>query len=143
MTGNMTTRPPRRLVRSALAILAGFVTVVALSMGLDEAMYATGVFPPKSQPMTDDGLFALALGYRAACGVAGSWVAARLAPSGAMRHALIVGVIGLALATLGAVVMAGKVPGPVWYSWALVAVTLPAAWLGGILVGKGAAEPVT
>ncbi|WP_293352315.1 hypothetical protein [Phenylobacterium sp.] len=131
----MTTRPPRRLVRSALAILAGMTTVVALSMGADEVMYATHVFPPRSEPMHDPRLFALALAYRAVFGVAGSWVAARVAPHHPMRHALIVGGIGLALSALGAIVTRDMDLGPAWYSWGLAASTLPCAWLGGRLAG--------
>lgn len=131
-------RPPRRLVRSSLAILAGFATVVILSMGTDEVMHATGVFPPKDQPMSDNGQYALALAYRAVFGVAGSWVAARLAPHRSMTHALIVGGIGLALSVLGAVMTRNMELGPAWYAWALVATTLPCAWLGGRLYLRGA-----
>jgi len=137
MSPSMTTRPPRRLERSALAILAGMGAVVALSMGADELMYATHVFPPRSEPMHDPGLYALALAYRAAFGVAGSWVAARIAPHHPMRHALIVGGIGLALSALGAVMTRNMDLGPAWYSWALVAITLPCAWLGGLLYRGG------
>ncbi|MGH6909067.1 MAG: hypothetical protein ACREE0_08050 [Phenylobacterium sp.] len=133
MTAALETGPSRRLGRSVLAVLAGFVAVVVLSTGADEAMYALHVFPPRAQPMEAPALFALALAYRALFGVIGSWLAARLAPSHPMRHALIVGAIGLALSLLGAIVMAGKVPGPAWYSWGLVASTLPCAWLGGVL----------
>jgi len=135
MTSSMTTRPPRRLVRSALAILAGMTTVVALSMGADEVMYATHVFPPRREPMHDPGLYALALAYRAVFGVGGSWVAARVAPHHPMRHALIVGGIGLALSVLGAIVTRNMDLGPAWYSWGLAASTLPCAWLGGRLAG--------
>lgn len=138
MAHGTTTRPPRRLVRSALAILAGMVTVVALSMGADEAMYAAGVFPPRTQPMQAPELFALALAYRCAFGVAGSWVAARLSPAHPMRHAMIVGAIGLALSVAGALATRNMDLGPAWYSWGLAASTLPCAWLGGRLAGRGA-----
>lgn len=133
MTAAIETRPPRRLVRSILAVFAGFVAVVALSMGADEAMYALHVFPPRSQPMEAPALYALALAYRSVFGVTGSWIAAALAPSRPMRHALIVGGIGLALSLVAAVVVAGNVPGPAWFAWGLVASTLPCAWLGGLL----------
>ncbi len=133
MTITAELRPGRRLGRSALAVFAGFVAVVVLSMGADEVMYAVHVFPPREQPMQAPSLFALALAYRCAAGVAGSWVAARLAPSHPMRHALIVGAVGLALSLLGAILMAGNEQGPAWYSWGLVASTIPCAWLGGLL----------
>lgn len=138
MSHETTMRPPRRLVRSSLAILAGFATVVILSMGTDEAMHATGVFPPRDQPMSDHGQYALALAYRAVFGVLGSWVAARLAPHRPMTHALTVGGIGLALSVLGAIMTRNMELGPAWYAWALVATTLPCAWLGGRLYRGGA-----
>jgi FtsH-binding integral membrane protein len=131
MSHATTMRSPRRLARSALAILAGFAAVVVLSMGTDEVMHATGVYPPKDQPMSDNGQYALALAYRLAFGILGSWVAARLAPHRPMTHALTVGGIGFALSLLGAVLTRNMELGPAWYSWALVVTALPAAWLGG------------
>jgi hypothetical protein len=59
----------------------------------------------------------------------GSALAARLAPSRPMRHALALGVTGVGLATLGAVLMWDC--GPAWYSLANIAIALPCAWCGG------------
>ena len=97
-------------------------------------MNATGVFPELGQPLSDS-LLLLATVYRTAYGVAGSYVAARLAPGRPMRYAMILGFIGLALSTLGAVVRWNKGPavGHEWYPLALVALALPSSWLGGRL----------
>jgi hypothetical protein len=50
-----------------------------------------------------------------------------------MRHAMVGGVIGLVLSTVGAVVTWNKGPafGPHWYPLALIATALPCAWAGG------------
>ena len=52
-----------------------------------------------------------------------------------MKHALIGGLVGLVLSTVGAVATwnAGPAFGPHWYPLALVATALPCAWLGGQL----------
>ena len=128
------TETPRRLGRSIIALLAGFFTVVILSMGTDAVLHATGVFPPLGQRMSD-ALFLLATAYRLVYSVLGCYIMARLAPDRPMQHALVGGAIGLFLSTVGAVVTWNHVPslGPHWYSLALVITALPCAWLGGKL----------
>src|SRR6266516_4082849 len=100
---------PRRIGRSIGALLAGFVTVVILSIGTDMVLHATGVFPPLGQPMRD-ALLLLALAYRTLYGVAGSYIVARLAPDRPMGHALVLGSIGLAVSIVGAVATWNKLP---------------------------------
>jgi hypothetical protein len=80
-----------------------------------------------------DGLFAFATVYRTLYGVVGSYITARLAPNRPMGHAMVGGLIGLALSTLGAVVTWNKELGPHWYPLALIATAMPTAWLGGKL----------
>lgn len=129
-----TTRPQRRLVRSAGAILAGFVLIVALSIVTDLVLEKTGVFPPPGVPMRSAGLFLLALAYRTAFGVAGGYVTARIAPSRPVGHALILGVIGFVVSGLGVAATLGKPEmGPSWYPIALVVTAIPSTWLGGWL----------
>jgi hypothetical protein len=48
-----------------------------------------------------------------------------------MKHALILGGIGLVLSSVGAIAAADL--GPAWYAWTLAAMALPIAWLGGKL----------
>jgi hypothetical protein len=124
---------PRRLGRSTLAVLAGFVAVVVLSLGTDQLFHVLGVYPPWGEPMNDPGLNLLALVYRCVYGVLGSYIAARLAPRNPMRHALMLGGIGFVLSSAGAVSAIGMNLGPLWYPIALVITALPTAWLGGVL----------
>lgn len=125
---------PHRVLRSIGALLAGFLAVIVLSLGTDAALHATGVFPPWGQPMADS-LFLLATAYRSVYGVAGSYIAARLAPDRPMAHAMALGVVGLALSIVGAVATWNRGPafGPKWYPLALIATALPCAWAGGRL----------
>jgi hypothetical protein len=83
-------------LRSAGALLAGLVTVVALSIVTDQVLHATRVFPPEGQPMTTP-LWVLATAYRIAYGILGGFVTAKLAPGRPVGHALVLGCIGLVL----------------------------------------------
>ena len=127
---SVSTEPPRRLGRSVLAILAGFVAVVVLSLGTDLLLHALKLY---GESMSDS-LFAAATVYRTIYGIAGSYITARVAPYKPMAHALTGGVIGFGLSILGAV-MSWRHPemGPHWYPVALVITALPGAWIGGKL----------
>lgn len=128
------------ILRSIGAIFAGLIAVVALSSAVDFLLESTGVLPtPEHFGDYNDGHFALALAYRTVINIFGCWLAARLAPNSPMRHALILGAIGMALATLGAVVMWSV--GTHWYPLALVIEALPCAWIGGKLAERRAVQP--
>jgi hypothetical protein len=128
-------KPARRLGRSVLAVAGGLVAIFAASMAMDELMYALGVFPRPPEVSYETGAYLIATAYRTAIGVLGCWIAARLAPSRPMRHALILGGIGVLLSLAGVVASLTADLGPIWYPIALVVVTPPAAWLGGRLAG--------
>lgn len=126
--------PPRRLLRSTGAVLAGFLSIVILSLATDQVLHVLNVYPPWGQPMHDTGLNLLALSYRIVYGILGSYIAARLAPHAPMRHALILGFIGLVLSTAGAIAAISMADlGPIWYPISLVLTAVPCAWLGGVL----------
>lgn len=120
--------------RSVGALLAGFAVVVILSIAIDIALRAAGIFPPLGKPMSDP-LFALATTYRTVIGIFGSYLTARLAPNRPMQHALVGGAIGLALSIIGAVTTWNRSAefGPHWYPLALVVLAMPTAWVGGKL----------
>ena len=76
---------PRRIGRSIGAVLAGALASIVLSIGTDAVLRGTGIFPPLGQPM-NDALLLLATAYRTVYGVAGSYIAARLAPDRPMAQ---------------------------------------------------------
>lgn len=128
--------PQRRLGRSILAITVGLLINFVAGLGLDQLFHELGVYPPWGEPMNEPGDNALALSYRVVIAVASCYVAGRLAPWAPMRHAMILGGIGFVLSTLGAIAAANMNLGPLWYPIALVAVTLPCAWIGGALARR-------
>lgn len=132
-TRSLSLGAPRNLPRSAAAVFAGFALVVALSLGTDQVLHVLHVYPPWGEPMPQPALNLLALGYRTVYAVLGSTLAARLAPRAPMRHAWIVGGIGLVLGTLGAIATIPMELGPAWYPVGLALEALPCAWLGGTI----------
>ena len=127
-------RPRRRGLRSVGAVLAGVLATVVASLATDVALRVTGVYPSGVEPMAG-ALFLLATAYRTVYGVAGAYIAARLAPDRPMQHALVGGVVGLAVSIVGAAVTWNRGPafGPHWYPLALIVLAMPQAWVGGKL----------
>jgi hypothetical protein len=124
---------PRRPWRSAGAVLAGLLAVIVLSLGTDQLLHMLRVYPPWGQRMPD-GLFALATAYRIVYTVAGGYVTARLAPHAPVRHAVILGLVGLVPGVAGVIIAIAKPElGPLWYPIALAVTGLPCAWVGGLL----------
>jgi hypothetical protein len=116
------------VLKSIWAVLAGFILVVAFSIATDILLTKTGAM---KQPFDLNSTFfiLLVVAYRCVYGVAGSFLTARLAPNRPMKHSIIGGVIGLIIATVGAIAMWHQPPH--WYPIALIITTLPCAWLGG------------
>lgn len=126
-----------KTVRSTGAVLAGLVLIFALSTATDEALHATGVMGRGPLPLQGaEGLILGLLAYRLLYSIAGCYLAARLAPSHPMRHAMLLGVIGLVFSIMGAMMNAQESLGPNWYPWALVVLALPCAWVGGKLAER-------
>jgi hypothetical protein len=119
--------------RSVGAVLAGLVAVIALSLATDVVLHALDVYPPWGEPMNEPAHNLLALTYRSIYAVAGSYIAARLAPHAPIHHAMALGVLGLVLSTAGLIATWNMGLGPRWLPIALVLAALPCAWFGGVL----------
>src|SRR5258706_6020160 len=88
--------------KSFLAVVAGVLFIIIVTTLVDLVLHAAGVYPPITQPISD-GLAALATVYRVLISIAGAWITARLAPQKPMKHALILGVVGVILGLVGVV----------------------------------------
>src|SRR3989442_1900640 len=86
--------PPRRRWRSVGAVVAGFVVVFVLSVGTDQVLHVLKVYPPWGEPMAG-ALYVMATAYRIVYTILGGYITARLAPDAPVRHALILGLVGL------------------------------------------------
>jgi hypothetical protein len=121
------------ILRSIAAVLAGLVFVIAASTCTDLALQKT-ILPAMNTDRVTPALLGLALAYRTLYGVIGGWLAAKIAPSRPITHALVLGAIGTAAATAGVVVQ-WKL-GANWYPIALAVLALPQSWLGAKLAGR-------
>lgn len=120
--------------KSIGAIVAGFVSTAIVSVITDFILEKTGIMktdPFDSNPVW---LIVIVIFYRTIYNTGGCYLAARLAPSKPMKHAIILGIIGFVLTIVGTIVM-WHLP-PHWYPITLDILALPAAWLGGFLATK-------
>lgn len=120
------------ILKSIGAVIAGFIAVFILSYGTDAILGIMGILPSGPLPLTGSEFLVLTvLTYRNIYNVFGCYLTARLAPNHPMRHALILGILGF-LGSIGGA-LGGQGLAPAWYSWMLVVLSLPCAWLGGKL----------
>lgn len=119
-------------VKSIAAVLAGFLSVVILSVGTDKILEASGVFPPPSEMgLYVTWMLIVAFIYRSIYAVVGGYITAWLAPSNPKRHVMVLGILGLIGGAGG--VVAGWNLSSHWYPIALFLTAYPLVWLGGKL----------
>ena len=130
---NVQASNPGNQPRSIGAVLLGFIATAILSLGTDQLLHVLKFYPPWGQPMYDPLQNFTALAYRCVFAVLGGYITARFAPRNPMRHVLVLGVIGLVMATAGAIVAIPMNLGPAWFPIVLALTALPCVWLGGVL----------
>jgi hypothetical protein len=127
------------ILKSVGAVIAGLIAIFVLSLVTDALLGAAGLIQAGA-PLPMRGaelLIAAILIYRLVYSVVGCYLTARLAPNEPMRHALILGALGMLISISGAIVTAQQNMGPTWYAWGLVVFAMPCAWLGGRLFVNG------
>ena len=116
--------------RSIWAVVAGVLVIIVVTTLVDIVLHAIGVFPPMDQPI-NDALALLATSYRIVISVGGAWLTARLAPDKPMKHAIILGFVGLVLGLVGVAATWSRRLGPRWYPISLAGLAIPQCWAGG------------
>ncbi|PYS89852.1 MAG: hypothetical protein DMF62_06260 [Acidobacteria bacterium] len=127
-----------RILKSILAVLAGLIFIIFSHSLTDFILESFGIFPPPSEGLHVTWMLLLALGYRTVLSIVGCFITAKLAPQNAMKHAVILGFIGVFLSTVGAVIGIQMNLSDTWYPIALILVSLPCAWIGGRLASSNA-----
>lgn len=124
----------KETLKSIRAVIAGFALLVILSIMMDSILEKIGVM--KTEPFNENPLWLIAIIilYRTIFNTLGCYLTARLAPNKPMKHAIILGIIGVVLTIVGLIAM-WDIP-PRWYPISLIVLTLPAAWLGGKMAFK-------
>lgn len=125
----------KTILKSIGAVVAGLFFIIIVSTLVDIVLHAAHVYPPVGEPMTD-ALAVLASSYRLVIGIAGAWLTAKLAPAKPMKHAIVLGCIGIVLGLVGVMATWNMGLGPRWYAVSLAAVALPQCWFGGWLFAR-------
>jgi len=116
--------------KSIWAVVAGVLVTIVVTSLVDVVLHRVGVFPPVKQPISD-ALAVLATSYRIVISIGAAWLTARLAPDKPMKHAMILGYVGVVLGLAGVVATWNLGLGPRWYPIALVVLAIPQCWAGG------------
>lgn len=125
----------KKILKSIGALVAGFITVAVLSIVTDVLLEKLGIFPPQQQAsLYVWWMLALALMYRTIFTIIGGFITAKLAPNSGLKHAVVLGLIGMLFATIGAIANWDK--GNQWYPVLLILVSVPSTWFGGKLQMK-------
>lgn len=124
------------MLRSIIAIVVGFVVIGVLAFGTDMLVKGAmpGAFDPVTGATSDVTMLVFALVYVFVFATFGCWLAGRLAPSQPMKHAMILGVLGLVFNVVGT--YATWATAPAWYHVTALLLVMPAAYLGGLLASR-------
>jgi hypothetical protein len=132
------------MTRSIWAVVAGFLFIVVLSLGADAIMHAVSprLFDA-SGGTTNFTILCLSTVFVGVFATVGCYLTARLAPSHPMRHALVLGALGLIFSLIATMRMWNM--SPAWYNVVNLVLVMPYAWLGGRLRESeaGSATPMT
>lgn len=120
----------KNIFKSIGVILMGFVINALLSVITDFLLEAIGVLPNPQKGLFDTWAIILVLSYRAIYTVLTGFVVAKLAPSRAMMHAVILAVIGTTITVLAVNHPSFSDKAPMWYGYTLAVITFPCMWLG-------------
>ncbi|MGA9997559.1 MAG: hypothetical protein WBP93_19240 [Pyrinomonadaceae bacterium] len=120
------------MMRSILSIIAGFILICVLAFGADAVVRAVMPGLSISTGRVDSvPVLLFVIAYVFVFAVFGCYITARLAPHSPMKHALILGLLGLVFNIVGAIMMWHTAPA--WFHIVSLILVMPAAWLGGRL----------
>jgi hypothetical protein len=120
------------MLRSVGAVVLGFVVIALLAIGADLVMLSVLPDAFDASGGTDNpAILLLVQLYVGVFAVTGCWLAARLAPHSPMRHALVLGLLGLIFNIAGTVARWDHAPA--WAHLLGLVLVMPYAWAGGRL----------
>jgi hypothetical protein len=128
------------MIRSVLAVVAGIITLTVTSFAIEAMadLLLRWIFPDalSNETAMNQNLPArlFMLAYSTLCIAAGGYVTAWVARRSEAHHALIMGVIQVALTAMAMIQFSDKAP--LWFWIAGMALTAPAACGGGIIRAK-------
>jgi TM2 domain-containing membrane protein YozV len=141
-SNSITLEPLYPIGRTVLAVALGYVVMLASQLIGDTALttLAPSLMPQPDEP-ADPVYFVFRLGAGFIFIAGGGYVAALLAGRFEMAHALTVGALSIAASILEAIYYAGEQP--LWYSIALMFLSIPSALVGGYFRARQLEPPRT
>jgi putative membrane protein (TIGR04086 family) len=130
------------MIRSILSVVAGIAALTAAAFAIEAVAdpVLMRMFPqalPNEAAITQNQFSSLFLyAYTALCIAFGGYVTARIARRSQVLHAVIMGAIQTGLTALAMISFRDKGPLQIWI--VSMAMTIPAAWCGGILRARKA-----
>ena len=124
-------------LKAIWAVVAGVLFIIIVTTLVDILLHVAHVYPAMDQPLTPT-LSLLASSYRLVISIAGAYLTAKLSPDRPMRHAMILGYVGIVLGLIGAIATWNLGLGPRWYPVSLVLLAVPQCWFGGWLFTRRA-----
>lgn len=115
------------------SVIAGFFLIGLLGFIADTVLQQLGILPIPTEHKFETGHAVLALSYHLLFAVLGGFITTRLAPDHPMAHAIILGILGIAISTLGLIAIIMQNLAPAWYGCALIFFSIPVTWAGGKL----------
>jgi len=119
----------KNMLKSIGAILAGMIAGAVLSIGTDFILEKIGLFPSPKPGLFLWWMLLIALIYRGIFTIISGFITAALAPKNPIRHAIILGIIGVVVTMLGSIANWDK--SAAWYPIVLILITFPCTWMGG------------
>lgn len=98
------------------AVVVGVVFIIVVTTLVNILLHAAGAFPLRGKPPTDAHAL-LAGSSRLVIGIAGAYLTALLAPDRSLRHAIILGFVGVILGLAGVVGTSGWGPAGIRSCW--------------------------
>ena len=118
------------IFKSIGVIILAFVVTALLSVLTDFSLEAIGILPNPEKGLFETWAILLCLFYRGVYTVLAGFIISRLAPGKPMLHALILGVMGVALTLLAVSNSEFAQKSKLWFGYTLAAMTIPCLWLG-------------
>ena len=124
------------ILKSIGAVLSGLIFIGISHTAVDKILEGLGIFPNPDEGLHVTWMLVVALAYRTVLSIVGCYITAVLAPSRPVLHALILGFIGLVISTIAAINFVPMNLSPAWYPIALAVISVPCAWIGGMLAER-------
>jgi hypothetical protein len=120
------------MMRSIWAVVAGFLFIGVFATAAGKIMQAMSPYAFNSAGATNSvAILVLMTVIVGVFGVVGCYITARLAPSAPMKHALILGLLGLIIHGVSMAMSWGA--WPAWFQILNFLLVMPYAWYGGRL----------